>query len=202
MDSDGADSTITFWELPLKIQVFYIAGLCTAAFGIFKILPFVFGKIKGNHENGTINNIYQYILKNPGSNLTEISKNLGLNRGTAKYYIHRLCSDNKIVLFKNGKFTRLFVNSNTYSENEKTIASIARNETNRMLLKNILDNPGTTNGEISDKFNMSRSTVHWYLDRFQRFDIATSLTDGRYKKWSINPDIKEELAEFLKNENS
>ena len=64
VDSTGADATITFWDLPLWIQVYYVSGLLIAFLGSFKIFPAVISRIKRFIENQNRQKIFEYILDN------------------------------------------------------------------------------------------------------------------------------------------
>jgi len=189
VDSTGADATITFWDLPLRIQVYYVSGLLVAFLGLFKIFPAVISRIKRFVENQNRQSIFKYILDNPGTTKAEISRNLGINRGTVKYHVRKLESDNRIALMKVGKFTRLFENSSALKTDEKIIASHIRGETSRILLWTILENPGITNQELAEAFRLDKSTVHWHAHNFLADDVIRFEKEGRYLKYYVKDDV-------------
>jgi predicted transcriptional regulator len=123
VDSTGADATITFWDLPLWIQVYYVSGLLIALLVSLKIFPAVISCIKRFVKNQNRQNISKYIVDNPGTTKAEISSNLGINRGTVKYHVHKLESDSKIASMKVSKFTKLFKNSSEL-KNDKKISTV------------------------------------------------------------------------------
>ena len=188
VDSTGADATISFWDLPLRIQVYYVSGLLVAFFGSLKIFPAVMGRIKRFVENRNRHIISKYILNNPGTTKAEISRNLRINRGTVKYHVHKLESGGKIASMKVGKFTRLFKNSSALKNNEETIAAHIRGETSRILLCSILENPGITNQELAEAFRLDKSTVHWHAHKFLVDDIIRFEKEGRYLKYYVKDD--------------
>jgi len=188
VDSTGADATITFWDLPLWIQVVYVSGIIMAFLGSFKIFPAIISRIKRFVENQNRQSIFKYILNNPGTTKAEISRNLGINRGTVKYYVHKLESDTKITLMKVGKFTRLFQNSSALKNDEKIVAPHIRGETSRILLWSILENPGITNKELAEMLQLDKSTVHWHVHKFLADDIIRFEKEGRYLKYYVKND--------------
>ena len=188
VDSTGADATITFWDLPLRIQVVYVSGIIMAFLGSFKIFPAIISRIKRFVENQNRQNISKYIIDNPGTTKAEISRNLGINRGTVKYHLHKLESDGKIASMKVGKFTRLFKNSSALKNDEKIIASHIRGETSRTLLWTILENPGITNQELAEAFRLDKSTVHWHIHKFLAGDMIKFEKEGRYLKYYVKDD--------------
>ncbi|SNQ59184.1 hypothetical protein [Candidatus Methanoperedens nitratireducens] len=90
IDTSGADATISFWELPLWVQIAYISGVILASLGLLKIIPIVLARIKNLLENQSRHAIFKYILNNPGCTIAEISDQQNMNMGSVKYHIYRL----------------------------------------------------------------------------------------------------------------
>ncbi|MEA1999869.1 MAG: winged helix-turn-helix transcriptional regulator [Euryarchaeota archaeon] len=194
VDSTGADATITFWDLPLWIQVYYVSGLLVAFFGSLKIFPAIISRIKRFVENQNRQSISEYIIDNPGTTKAKISRNLGINRGTVKYHVHKLESEGKIASIAVGKFTRLFQNSSALKTDEKIVASHIRGETSRILLCSILENPGITNQELVEAFRLDKSTVHWHAHKFLADDIIRFEKEGRYLKYYVKEDAAMDIS--------
>lgn len=186
-----------FWLLPLWFQVFYISGLLLSLFGNFKIIPFILGRNKDLFGNRNRKNIFEFVSKNPGCTIAEVSKNLGINRGSAKYHIKKLVSKSQITTAKTGKFTRLFRNSGIFNNDEKMIISYLRNETCRNLLLGIMENPGITNRNLAEELSLDKSTVHWYLDKFKNSNIILYVPEGRCKKCFMNPVLEQDLVKLI-----
>ncbi|SNQ59632.1 winged helix-turn-helix transcriptional regulator [Candidatus Methanoperedens nitratireducens] len=197
IDTSGADATISFWELPLWVQIAYISGVILASLGLLKISPIVLARIKNLIENQSRQTILKYILNNPGCTVAELSDQQKMNRGSVKYHIYRLKLVDKIILKKIGKFTRLFQNSGTFNGNEQMIAAHLKNETCRMLLRAILDNPGITNQELTEKFHLAKSTIHWYIQQLSKDNIIVSKQEGKYRRYTVNADTKMILLRFM-----
>ena len=189
VDSTGADATITFWDIPLWIQVYYVSGLLMALLVSLKIFPAVISCIKRFVKNQNRQNISKYIVDNPGTTKAEISSNLGINRGTVKYHVHKLESDSKIASMKVSKFTKLFKNSSELKNDEKIITSHIRGETSRILLWSILENPGITNQELAKTLRVDKSTVHWHANKFIADDMIRFEKEGRYLKYYVKDDV-------------
>ncbi|MFZ3383192.1 MAG: winged helix-turn-helix transcriptional regulator, partial [Candidatus Methanoperedens sp.] len=139
IDTSGADATILFWELPLWIQIAYISEIILASLGLFKLIPIVLCKIKNLLENQNRQSIFKYILNNPGCTIAEISDKQEINRGSVKYHINKLKSEEIISFVKMGKFLRLFQNSGAFKDNEQKMAAHLKNEISRLLLWAILE---------------------------------------------------------------
>lgn len=198
IDSEGADSTITFWDLPLWFQLLYISGFFASCFAIFEITPIIFGRNKDLCDNHNRKAIFEFVSKNPGCSIAEVSETLEINRGSVKYHIKKFNSQSKITIAKIGKFTRLFVmDSGIFDDEEKMIISFLRNETCRNLLIDILENPGITNRDLAENFGLDRSTVHWYLDKFQNLNLIKYVPEGKCKRCFLNPVIEQNLAKYI-----
>lgn len=202
IDTIGADATISFWELPLWIQIAYISGIILASLGLFKVIPIVLGRIKNLLENQNRQGIFKYILNNPGCTIAEISDMQKINRGSVKYHIYRLKYEGKILLLKMGKFSRLFQNSGAFKDDEQKMAAHLKNETNRLILWTILENPGTTNQELTDKFHVDKSTIHWHIQQFHNDNIIVFEQEGKYKRYFVNAEAEMTLLRFMPSSQS
>jgi len=197
INTSGADATLSFQEFPLRIKIAYILGYLVAFFSFFKMIPIVFGRVKNIFENSNRKNISKYVLNSPGCTIAEISKELNINRGSVKYHIKKLEDDNKITLMKTSKFKRVFKNMGARKNNKKNIISHLRNDTSRLILWDILKKSGITNQELAENLCMDKSTIHWHIKKFINYGMIQFETEGRYKKYFINPDIQSDLIKFM-----
>jgi len=197
IDTTGADTTISFWELPLWIKIAYISGIILASLGLFKVIPIVLARIKNVLENQNRQGIFKYILNNPGCTIAEVSDKQEINRGSVKYHLRILKSEGKIILTKMGKFLRLFQNSRAFKDNEQKMAAHLKSETGRLILRTIFENPGITNQELTDKFHVDKSTIHWHIQQFRNENIVVFEQEGKYKRYFINTGAKTILLRFM-----
>lgn len=197
IDSGGADSTITFWDLPLLIKISFIAGILAAILGAIKIIPVILGRLEDLFDNQNRNDIFDFISENPGCSIADISNNLRINRGSTKYHIGKLNSSSKVTLVKSGKFIRIFENSGIFDENQKVLAPHLRNETGRKILLRIMENPGITNMDLAEKHDMNKSTIHWHLKKIQKSGIIQYAAEGRYKRYFLNPSFENDLNDYF-----
>lgn len=195
-DTGGADRTVSFWELPLWIQLYALPGLiigiiATAAAGFFVIRRA--RKIDNPNKLG----VYTYITDNPGCTAPELSRGRDLNIGTVRYHIQRLHDEGRIVLTKIGKYTRIFVNSHTYDDREKLIASHLRSDSSRRILSAIMYTPGISNQKLSDMLGMEKSLVYRYMQKLLEDGIVTFEWEGKNKLYYISQDAKEPLTRLM-----
>ncbi|CAJ36190.1 conserved hypothetical protein [Methanocella arvoryzae MRE50] len=193
----GADGDLTFWDLPLWIQIAIISGaiggLSFSLLGIAKIIPFIIAKIADVLENQNRRRIYTYVEKNPGCTTAEISRNESLNLGTVKHHTSMLERSARITTEKIGRYVRLFKRSDDYSEREKRLIAAMKSETGRMILIIIRDNSGITNARLSEMLGIPEGTVHWHTSRYIRDRIVIAEKKMKLKELYIQNDLKPAL---------
>ena len=186
---------LTFWELPLSMQIAILPGLLTgflvAIIGILKFGPLVLGKLKKLLENQTRDKIYDSVKKNPGSTMADITRREGLNLGTVRYHINQLQASHKITFIHSNKFLRIFQNSQTYSEREKTIISALNRPSARSILLYIDSHPGSANIQIAEHLKISESGTHVQLKKLLKEGIIRFSQEGRSQKYFLADDVKE-----------
>ena len=196
VDNSGADSSVSFWQLPLWIQLnalpMMIFGLATSFFAIISVVR----RVRKN-ENDNKQAILTYISGNPGCTAPELSRDRGMNIGTARYHIKKLEDEGRIVLARIGKFSRLFVNRSTYDEREKLIAAHLRNDASKAIIQAIMDTPGINNQKLSEKLDMEKSLVYRYVQKLLDDGILNFEWEGKNKQYYVNASAKEALIKLM-----
>ncbi|NOQ48373.1 MAG: winged helix-turn-helix transcriptional regulator [Methanococcoides sp.] len=196
-EGGGFTGTLSFWELPLSLQVVYISGLLGASLAVYKFLPLILGRIRQKCENPSRDRILHYITANPGSTIADIEKDLRLKRSTVKYHVNVLQLYNKITRFEKGKSVLFFKNSYKYTDTEQKIAFFLRNNTGKSILISILHKPGMTNQDLTKTFNLDKSTVHWHINDMHNEGLVHFKNDGKYKRCFINPAIEADVERIM-----
>ena len=197
VDSTGADATITFWELPLWIQVYYVSGLLMAFLGSLKIFPAIIIRIKRFIENQNRQSIFKYISDNPCTTTTEISRNLGINRGTLRYHLAMLKMRNVIVPYKTRGRIHYFLNESTYGEKEKVALAALKNEKHRRIISEILNCGQITHETLAGRIGVSAPTINWHIRRLKEEGIIRADTNGRHTEYSVDREYGELLHTML-----
>jgi predicted transcriptional regulator len=197
MNSSITDARrVSFWELPLWIQVSYLSGSLIALAGCIALLPLAVRKLRSPFVNRNRDLVYQHIQSNPGCTAPDVSRGQHLNTGTVRYHIQRLELSGKIIIKKIGKFTRLYKNASTFSQMEMVIVSHLHNETSRQLLYAVMESPGTTNQRLAEQFGIDKSTVYVHMQRLVNDDIVVSKMDGKQKLYFVSEPAKPVLDKF------
>ncbi|WP_462271959.1 winged helix-turn-helix transcriptional regulator [Methanohalophilus sp.] len=196
-EGGGHDITFSFFELPLSLQIVYISGLLGAPLALYKFIPLLLGRIRQKCENPHRNRILHYITENPGSTISDIEKTLEMERSTVRFHLKVLQFNNKINRFKKGKLVLLFKNSYKYTDTEKKIIFFLRNDTGKSILISILHEPGITNQNLTQTFELAKSTVHWHVNDLYNDGLVDFKNEGKYKRCFINPAIEADLKNAI-----
>jgi predicted transcriptional regulator len=197
IDNSGADATVSFWELPLWIQVSYSWGALLTVAGSLLVLPLAVRRLKSPLDNRNRQSVYNYIEDNPGCIAPDVSRNTGMNKGTVRYHIQRLELESKIVLRKIGKFMRLYRNSSTYDEREKLVASHLRNKMSKAVIEVLMEHPGSTNQEVSELIKVEKSLIYRYIQQLINDRIVSAEDDGKHKRYFIAEVAKPAVIKLL-----
>ena len=188
---------ITYWELPIWVKVASAIDSLLILAGTVAALPTIIGRIQDLMDNSNRLAIFNYIVNNPGCTLAEIAARQSIKSGTAKYHILMLEVEGKISRRRMGKFTRLYRNTMSTTDLEKVVASYIRNETSKTLLQAIADHPGTTNGELSDRFGLDKSSVHWHMVRLLKDRVISFSQDGKYKRYFVSEEARDVMIKLM-----
>jgi len=183
VDNSGPDKTITFWELPLWIQLSVISGAAFSTFTLLKCFPILLGKILSGDINPKLQEIVSYITENPGCLESEISRDLDIKRGTLRYYISRLASDNRIQTIKKGKIKGIFHITCSKTDDQKLLHLHRKNKNRKQIIQIITERPGITGQELSSHLNIDKSTVHWHITELKKDDLICTEKDGRSRRY-------------------
>ncbi|WP_158301483.1 winged helix-turn-helix transcriptional regulator [Methanocella paludicola] len=195
-----SDILAAFWELPLHVQLSYLVITAVAILGLFKLLTFVSGRLKHALENPKTKEIFFHIQNNPGLTIQQLSDEQNINRGTLKYHLSQLFTNNKIMLVRRGKVSQLYYNKLSPMDKESIIASyMRRNDKSRPILFSIMDNPGMTNKDLSEKFGLDKSTITDYMKKFMDDDIVEFRQDGKFKRCYVKQDARMILLRLKPN---
>lgn len=197
IDSGGADATISFFDLPLWIQVSWITGCILAMVGLIVFWPVIISRIRNVLKNEGRLQLLEYIKNHPGCTITDLAKGTEMNRGSVKYHLSLLLIQRKIVQKKSSKMTHLFANGGMHLE-KKQIYGYIQNPAKRQILSEILQNPGISNKEISERLKLGKSTVHWHLQQFLQENMVVGQWDGRNMNYILLPEVEEILNESRK----
>jgi len=103
------------------------------------------------------------VSMSPGIHLRKLQRLLGASFTTTRYHVGNLERDGEIVRWKDGRYDRLYPAGT--AEGMKEVYSVLQSKTARRILQSLSDGGGQdmTNGDLSDKLHISRSTLSEYV---------------------------------------
>lgn len=196
-NNSSSPTPVQFWQLPLWIQLSVLSSMSVVlAMSCLLFVPLVIRRFRRGESNNK-DAILSYIAGNPGCTAPELARDNKMNIGTARYHIHRLQDEGRIVMARIGKYTRLFVNKSTYDDRDKLIAASLRNDTSRAIIGAIMETPGISNQMLSEKLAMEKSLVYRYVQKLLDDHIVTFEWEGKNKLYYISMDAKETLIKLM-----
>lgn len=131
-------------------------------------------------KNENRNLVLDFIARNPGSSLYEITRGTGVNLGTVRYHLFILGLNHKIVASQtDGKYVRYFTNSGTYSKEEQLVLSLMRRDAMGRVLGLMLEKPGISNVEIARELDIKESVVCRCVKELSEKGIITKEPPGK-----------------------
>jgi predicted transcriptional regulator len=137
-------------------------------------------------DNSKRNSIYTYIETRPGACLTEIMENTGLNRGSVRYHLRILKTQNKTEAYEDGGKIRYFQNNSMYIEREKQVLMALQNITSQKIISGILNGKCNTNLTLAQEIGISKSAVSEHVKKLKEIDLIKETKKGRNIIYRIN----------------
>lgn len=142
---------------------------------------FLYHRIEGHDvlENETRKAIYDEVCREPGLGVKELAETADVSYSTASYHLERLEEADMVVSSKRGKKLCYFQNGGTYTEDERELLKVLRNEEAMRVFMDIHEHPGTYRTRIADRLDVSTTTVNWHLDGLVEAGLVDENRDGR-----------------------
>ncbi|HEY3273264.1 MAG TPA: winged helix-turn-helix transcriptional regulator [Methanocella sp.] len=152
--------------------------------GVFPLLS----RFKSTHvlKDPTRNTVYDHAVRFPGSTRPQIARDLGLNEGTVTYHLDILEGTNSLRIVKADKAVHYFANNRQWDEMELRLYIRLHNDTGRLLLNTMLEQPHITSKELSRLSRRNKSTISWHLERLEKDGIISVQKAGRNSYNSIS----------------
>jgi DNA-binding MarR family transcriptional regulator len=149
--------------------------------------------------------IFQFITRNPCSNLTNIVRSLGINASTGKWHVRILINEGYITSTDIGSSTIYYPMNMLEQEDIALLHSLNRPHV-KALFEFVVGHPGLNQGELAKEIAMSKNSVHGNLQRLLDLCLISEIRDGRYKRYFPTSLVKEkqdlyyERAKFYTDE--
>jgi predicted transcriptional regulator len=185
------DTVIPYWQFLLWLAAMQFLSVIDILLYPAKLIFAILGFRVADHSNaiGVLKRkyIFSFIKASPGTCISEIANNMGLNRGTLRYHLKILEVENLVEAHSDRGKVRYFQNNSTYEEKEKLVISALQNEMTRKIIFKILDEECNTNRDLALTTGISKGTITWYIKQLKELDLIEENKIGRSIMYSINP---------------
>lgn len=159
-----------------------------------------YDKIKGGPTlfmNPTRQRIYQYLSLYPCSHLNSIARGLAMTLPTARWHLTKMEAadfiskrslSNKLIYFPKGMVK---------PEHAEILAFLNR-EKGRRLFNSILESPGLSQKELCRHLDMNSQTLVIYAKNLEKFELITTVEDGKFKRYYPTKKYEELRDENLR----
>ena len=196
---------IPYWMFLLMLGFAHVTPAPEFLYPI-KFVPVLGGCKRIGRSNALANlnreRLYDFIKSCPGTCFSEVIKKTGLNRGTVRYHMEVLETENMIEPYKaNGKI-RYFQNSSTYEEKDKAVIAALKNDMDRRIILEILNGQCSTNETLVEKIGVSASTISWHIRRLKGQGIVEDDRQGQNTTYNINSDCLNSIQRSIEHVDS
>jgi DNA-binding transcriptional ArsR family regulator len=140
--------------------------------------------------------VYERIRTEPGVSTHKLAAGVDFGWSTLAYHLRVLERNQLIVSVRDGRYKRFFDRqSGAYANGRKHLVAVLKNETTLALARAVLDQPGVTQKTLSERFQLSPSSVHWHIERLSEAQLLEKRRDGhnvRYHPGQAWTDVRME----------
>ena len=130
-------------------------------------------------ENETRKVIFAAVCAQPGLGVHEISKLAGVSYSTTTYHLERLVAAGMLVMTPDGNKLCYYKNGGAFTESERRILPLLKNEEAAKLFEAILHAPGTYRAALAEKLGVTATTINWHLRRLREAGLVDETRAGR-----------------------
>ena len=139
--------------------------------------------------------LLRFIQSKPGRRLYAISRGLGANRGTIKYYLRILEKEKDVVVLRPKAAPAQYFPASTKPSDLPLLSLLARG---RVLdvARSILSEPGTPQIEIIERIRMSRRVFRMYANLLMGAALVREVRAPHSCRYFPTPRLAELVAQF------
>ncbi len=156
--------------------------------------------------------IYKSVVEDPGLKISDIARNVEKSETTVRWHLRKM-KEKELI-----RMDRLFggihvVPRNVYSEDILRTCILLKGSRKR-IIQRIQSEPGITQGDLSDKTDISRGSLSRHLELLEEEELVRTVKEGSSIRYfpgedyaafektlsSGLRDVRDKLAQILRNE--
>ena len=130
-------------------------------------------------ENETRKQIFESVCRAPGLGVHAIAKAAGVSYSTTAYHLERLVEAGMIVMTPDGNKLCYYKNGGAFTETERKLLPILKNDEASRVFEAILASPGTYRAALAERLGVTATTVNWHLKRLLEAGLVEEARSGR-----------------------
>lgn len=130
-------------------------------------------------DNETRKSIFEAVCAQPGLGVHELAKLSGVSYSTATYHLERLVGAGMLVMTPDGNKLCYYKNGGAFTESERRILPLVKNDEAAKLFEAILDTPGTYRAALAERLGVTATTINWHLRRLRDAGLVDETRAGR-----------------------
>ena len=130
-------------------------------------------------ENETRKAIFESVCRAPGLGVHAIAKAAGVSYSTTAYHLERLVEAGMIVMTPDGNKLCYYKNGGAFTETERRLLPVLKNDEAVRLLEAILASPGTYRAALAERLGVTATTINWHLRRLREAGLVEEVRSGR-----------------------
>lgn len=131
--------------------------------------------------------IFEYISNNPGTHQRKISRDLDMHYSTLRYHLDYL-EEKGIIVSQMENNLKIYFASGKLDAKEKKLTTLLQQKRFRDIILVVIDDPGSTSSQISDKLSVKPTTVSKYMNILEDRGVLYHMKTGREKRYFINDE--------------
>jgi DNA-binding MarR family transcriptional regulator len=126
--------------------------------------------------------IFRYLCEYPCNHLSGISRDLGITPPSTSWHLKKMIERDLITTKKiHGK--TIFYPVNMIEEDDIEILALINDEKVKNIFLTIINNPGSSQKDISDQLEIQHQTVIWFTQKLEIAGLISILEDGKYRRY-------------------
>lgn len=130
-------------------------------------------------ENGTRKAIFDLVCRAPGLGVHAIAAAAGVSYSTTAYHLERLVEAGMLVMTPDGNKLCYYKNGGAFTETERRLLPLVKNDEAARVLEAILERPGTYRAALAERLGVTATTVNWHLKRLLEAGLVEEVRAGR-----------------------
>lgn len=120
-----------------------------------------------------------------------------INKGTTEYHLKILETTKLITNLQIKGYKRYFINNSTFSDLDKIILSMQRQDTLRKILNILREKSSLSSREVACIIGVSRPTIVWYMKTLTKYGIIESENSTRTVKYRISSEFLPTVQKYV-----